>query len=317
MKSLRKIYLLIIAALLVACSIEITQDQPTLQSPTDQPGPTVIYGPVPTFASRSAPVSTPAASHKPPAWANLKLSGHLIYVQTPRQIINLDLASGQQTTLFNAPDNAFVSAAQVSPDGKWIVMAYAPPPKDPALQSVNTDLYTLPADGSVAPQVLLQRASDKETFFNPVWSADGQYVYYSHLVPGTGDKYTDFTYALERVAFPGRQPEKLIDHAFWPRLSPDGTKLAYVSFDASTNSNDLFLADVDGRHSRLVMPAGSFYAVDASFFSPDGKQLLFSAVGDVQVQNLSWLDQLLGVQIAEAHNVPSDWWRVPVEGGKP
>ena len=84
--------------------------------------------------------------------------------------------------LFNAPNNAFVSAAQVSPDGKWIVMAYAPP-EDPELQSVNTDLYVMPADGSAAPQVLLKRASSKEDFFNPVWSADGKYVYYSHLMP--------------------------------------------------------------------------------------------------------------------------------------
>ena len=65
------------------------------------------------------------------------------------------------------------------------------------------------------------------------------------------------------------------------------------------------------------MPAGTFFAVDAPVFSPDGKTILFSAVGEPQPPKLSWLDQLLGVQVAEAHNVPSDWWRVAANGSKP
>ncbi len=195
----------------------------------------------------------------------------------------------------------------------WIVMAYAPP-KDPSLQSVNTDLYVMPADGSAPPQALLQRADAKEDFFNPVWSADGHYVYYSHLIPDSTSsrKYTNFKYDLERVAYPNGQPQILIDDAFWPRLSPDGTHLAYVSFVPATNSNDLYLANVDGSNAKLVMPAGSFFAVDAPVFSVDGQMLLFSAVGDAQPPAASWLDQLLGVQVAEAHNVPSDWWRVSI-----
>jgi Tol biopolymer transport system component len=246
------------------------------------------------------------------------LSGHLVYIKIPRQVVKLDLASGEKTVLFNAPSNAFVSSAQVSPDGKWIVMAYAPP-TDLSEQSVNTDLYVMPADGSTEPQILLKRASPKEDFFNPVWSADGKYVYYSHLMPDVNgtSKYTNFTYDLERVTYPGGQAQKLIDSAFWPRLSPDGSKLAYVSFVPKTNSNDLYLANADGSQARLVMPAGAFSAVDAPTFSPDGKTIVFSVVGGVQLPSLSWLDQLMGVQIAEAHNVPSDWWRISVDGGKP
>jgi hypothetical protein len=131
---------------------------------------------------------------------------------------------------------------------------------------------------------------------------------------GSDRKYTNFKYDLERVAYPGGQPQKLIDNAFWPRLSPDGSKLAYVSFVPSTNSNDLYIANADGSNSKLVMPAGAFFAVDAPLFSRDGQTILFSAVGEPQ---LSWLDQLMGVQVAEAHTVPSDWWRVPAAGGNP
>ncbi len=307
-KRMTKTLLMLSLLALAGCSID-------LSGPTHKP-PESIYimdTPVPDLATPGQS----GLSSTPPAWAGLKLGGHLIYVQIPRQIIKLDLASGQKSILFDAPGNAFVSAVQVSPDDKQLVMAYAPP-EDPALQSVNTDLYVMPADGSTAPQVLLKRADPKEDFFNPVWSPDGKYIYYSHLIPDLsgGRKYTNYQYDLERVAYPGGQPEKILDSAFWPRLSPDGSKLAYVSFVPSTNSNDLYMANADGSQPKLVMPAGAFFAVDAPLFSPDGQTILFSAVGEPQVSSLSWLDQLLGVQVAEAHTVPSDWWSVSIKSGK-
>ena len=309
MKRTTKLCALLLLVLLAACSIEVSDTTPTA------PSSEVASGPIPAF-TLSAPLARKQSS--PPPWANLKLSGSLIYVQIPRQIVKLDLASGQRTTSFEAPGNGFVSAAQVSRDGKWIVMAYAPP-KDPALQSINTDLYLLPADGSSAPQILLQRADPKEDFFNPVWSADDQSVYYSHLIPDptSARKYTNFTYELERVAVSSRQPEKILDKAYWPSLSPDGTKLAYVSFEPASNSNDLYVANPDSSQPKLVMPTGAFFAVDAPLISHDGQTILFSAVGDPQRPGLSWLDQLMGVQIAEAHSVPSDWWRASINGGKP
>jgi Tol biopolymer transport system component len=58
-------------------------------------------------------------------------------------------------------------------------------------------------------------------------------------------------------------------------------------------------------------------AVDSPLFSPDGSAIIFSAVGEGPQPSLSWLDQLSGVQVASAHNVPSDWWWVPVTGGTP
>jgi Tol biopolymer transport system component len=305
LKRTAQICALLLLMLLAGCSIDLSE--PLHKAPE----PIIVTA---TPAVNQATGSGTTA----PSWANLDLSGHLIYVEIPRRIIKLDLASGQHTTLFEAPGNGFVSAAQVSRDGKWIAMAYAPP-ADPTLQSINTDLYLLRADGSGAPQVLLNRADLKEDFFNPVWSADGRYVYYSHLIPDpTGArKYTNFSYDLERVAISTGQPEKILGKAYWPSLSPDGTQLAYVSFDPASNSNDLYIARPDGSEPRLIMPAGAFFAVDAPLFSPDGQTILFSAVGDPQLPALSWLDQLMGVQVAEAHNVPSDWWRVPIAGGKP
>ncbi len=62
-------------------------------------------------------------------------------------------------------------------------------------------------------------------------------------------------------------------------------------------------------------------------FSADGRWVIFSAVGEgpggagATPTALGWLDRLLGARVAsaapEAHNVPSDWWQVPVAGGAP
>jgi Tol biopolymer transport system component len=119
------------------------------------------------------------------------------------------------------------------------------------------------------------------------------------------------------MAYPNGQPQRLLDDATWPRLSPDGKKLAYISFNPQTGENNLGIADADGSHPHLVMPAGAFLAVDAPVFSADSQMIMFSAVGGPRLPSLSWLDQLLGVQIAEAHDVASDWWRVSIDGGKP
>jgi Tol biopolymer transport system component len=93
------------------------------------------------------------------------------------------------------------------------------------------------------------------------------------------------------------------------------------------------VATSGGQPVELIGP-DTFEAVDAPFFSLDGTQVFFSAVGDGPGSSASavtfaalpgWLDWLMGARAAEAanarrppaHNVPSDWWVMPVEGGAP
>jgi TolB protein len=56
--------------------------------------------------------------------------------------------------------------------------------------------------------------------------------------------------------------------------------------------------------------------MDMPLFSPDGRTIYFSAADPAGVApGASLLERLFGVTVAQAHNVPSDWWRVPLEGG--
>jgi len=55
--------------------------------------------------------------------------------------------------------------------------------------------------------------------------------------------------------------------------------------------------------------------MDAPIFSPDGQSIIFSALSPQQSSAPTWIEKLLGIQVAQAHSVPSDWWSVPLSGG--
>jgi len=119
------------------------------------------------------------------------------------------------------------------------------------------------------------------------------------------------------MSYPDGQPEKIADHAFWPRISSDSTRLVYVSLDPVTGSNELVIANADGSNPQVISGSSMPDLIDAPIFSPDGRSILFSAPPPPQAYQPDWLEKLMGIQVVKAHNVPSDWWSVPVTGGVP
>ena len=125
-----------------------------------------------------------------------------------------------------------------------------------------------------------------------------------------------FKYTVERIAYPDGEAEVIVEDAFWPRLSPDGETLAYLTFSAV--NNELYLADPDGENQRPAINDPEFTIVDAPVFSPDSSTLLFSAPSFAPANESDpVLDSVPGPLKVDAHNVPSDWWQVPAEGGTP
>lgn len=313
LRTIRFIASIFIAQLLflAACSIEISDATP--EATVVKPASTA------TIPSSGAQTPTPTQTPAPLPWAAFSVGGVLVYTQGAAGIKTLDLATGEINSLFAPPDNTWLTAAAVSPDGKTIVMAYSPPPAAGEVQLGYTGLYTIPAAGVAAPipEPLLERADPQESYFTPSWSPDGKYIYYARFAPIRSNSGNTFKYTVERIAYPGGKAEVVIENAIWPRLSPDGAKLAYLSFDPETYANDLYLANLDGSDPVAVIPPGTFPSVDAHFFSPDGKTIIFSAIGDNRSPALTWFERLMGVQTAEAHNVPSDWWSVTPGGGEP
>ena len=250
---------------------------------------------------------------------SVSLSGSFIFIeQTTRDqnLLKYDLATGQTLTLFQAPIGGWIAQAIASSDGRQIIMAYAPPPPEGQIQFGYTNLYLLDAAGESEPQPMMERSHPQEVLFNPVWSPDCRYVYFSHVFPDNIDP-NSYTITLKRLDTLDGNVEAIVANGVWPRLSSDGEKLAYALLDPVTQTRDLYLADADGKNARLIASSEDFIDLDAPLFSPDGTWYYFSAVTQNQPLQTSWWEQLLGVKVVSAHSVPSDWWRIPVAGGEP
>jgi Tol biopolymer transport system component len=227
----------------------------------------------------------------------------------------LDLRSGDLSTIFQTPDKTWIYSLAVSPDAKQLIMTYLPPSN--AGDAGRQRLYIMPLDGSSPPQLLFDPPSVNDDYLQPDWSPDGKYIYFSHL-----SYQPVMTYEVMRMAYPNGQLEKVADQAYWPRMASDGSRLAYVSIDADTQANQLFVANPDGTEAQVVPLLGSFWmdnsVLDAPMFLPDAQTILFSAPIPLQSSSPSWVERLLGVTVASAHpSIPSDWWSVPLTGGEP
>ena len=252
------------------------------------------------------------------AWASLNITGKLIYntgvVRDDKiytYIQSLDLVTGEITIIYQSPGGDWVDALTISPDATWLIMSY--------IQSVSTGrqetLYNMPMDASQPPQPFFIPSSEQDQYSQPFWSPDGKYVYFAHF-----NYMLSSTYEIMRIAYLDGEPEKLVDHAYWPRLSDDGTRLVYVSLDPETGTNSLFIANADGTNPQPVpltdLPVPN--VIDAPMFSSDNHTILFSSPVGIQASAPHWFDKIMGVTIASADGIiPSDWWSVPVSGGKP
>jgi|GEM_PF-379359 len=313
---MRKLLLAFILLFLSGCtSISVTQPAPA--AATIPTGPAVLPG---SLALQVTPASNSGQMNSIPVnWRALNLTGQLIMILPTANGTNigqLDLTSGEIKTLYQAPQQALLNSALVSPDGKQILLVYAPPVSS-ANQQTYTSLYLMPRDGSSAPRPIFSSPSSTDAYFAPAWAPDGNSIYTSHFIQGSSDGTTPDQFAIERVTLEGKMT-RVLSNAEWPRISPDGTKLAFVSASPDTTNNELYLANIDGSQPTQVLKPGAYPAVDDHFFAPDGKSIIFSAVNNYQqlVPTPTLLERLFGIQNASAHNIPSDWYRVSIDSGQ-
>jgi Tol biopolymer transport system component len=234
------------------------------------------------------------------------------------QVQILNLVTGEIRTIFNAPKYSWIYYISVSPDHTQLLMSYNPPPGE---GSVDQDIYVMPLDGSQAPQRLFTPPIPEDDYIEVEWSPDSKYVYVTHvnyhIPPAEGQMYP--LYTIYRRAMPEGELEMISEKAYWPRVSPDSSRIAYVTVELFRRGNKLFVADADGSNAQEVIISGPRIPdiKDAPLFSADGQSLIFSADVPTQSYQPNWLDRLIGVQVAQAHsNVPSDWWIISVNGGE-
>lgn len=306
--NMRKIYFfawrLVFALAISGCSVEVSQ-------------PPVAVSPI---ANTQNPNESPAPAQIPITWSNLDLTGKLVFnaanSTTARvSIQSLDFKKGNLVTIFQVPQRGWVDAVAVSPDHKTLLLSYSPPME--AAYGGQGSIYSMPLDGSQPPQLLVTPEDTEDLYSQPVWSPDGKYVYFAHI-----NYQSTQSYEIMRMAYPDGKPEKLIDHAYWPRVSDDNTLLVYVALEPKSGINHLSFANVDGTdpHEVPVNDLPVPYVIDAPMFSPGNQSILFSSPLGIKASAPAprWFDQLLGIQVALADGtLPSDWWSIPITGGTP
>lgn len=305
---MKKIVFTLIGMILVGCSA----GSPTTQSTT---GP--VVAPVTTLQPGTV-LQTPDAA----TWGKLNLKGQLIFIlydSHGNTIVQLDLLTGELTSIFQAPQDAQLNAAILSPDGKQLAVAYAPPP-DSAGNFTFSSLFLLPVDGSAPLKQIIPGVHPDDAFYNPAWAPDGQSLYATHFHRGDGTKGNPDGYSVDRVTLDGKT-STIIPGAIWPMIDPSGIQMAYLTARVDSPNNVLSVAGLDGSAPTALVTSAGFTTEDYHFFSPNGKTVYFSAVSTAaaspSIPSLTWLDRLLDVRVVSAHNLPSDWYRVGLDGSTP
>jgi Tol biopolymer transport system component len=304
-------WLIMCAFIVSGCTVEMSQPADMTSSTTPVPNAPVVS------ATSIFPIT-----QLPVKWANLHLTGKLIFTTSTNdqppvtKIQMLDLKSGELTTIDSA-SGGWLYYAAVSPDEKTLAVSFSPPGQVNA--SPNRSLYLMPLDKVAPPQPLFAPPTPDDHYTQVEWSPDGIYIYFVHYNHNNSGGQLNEVYEIYRMEYPTGAPEKIMDRAYWPRLSSDGRRLVYVTLDPASGRNELFTADADGTNPQKIPFSGSWIPdiIDAPVFLPDGKSILFSAPGPATSYQPNILEKLAGIQVAEAHNIPSDWWSVPIDGGVP
>lgn len=153
-----------------------------------------------------------------PTWID---DERILFQGRPERTIELgdlyvaDLSTGEMTMVTDLPDErngAWIVISDVSPDG-MTVLFHLPRGKE----NTKYDLWTAPLAGG-APTLLRENAGYAQ------YAADGSIVFLDHPVPFEGD-------AIWVMNGDGSNARPLVERPgatyTWPRVSPDGTLVAY------------------------------------------------------------------------------------------
>lgn len=168
-----------------------------------------------------------------------------------------------------------------SPDGRRLAFVLSTSPTA-GQQDWGDNVYVANADGHDV-KLVLQRDAAGVVIDSLAWSPDGTALIYGYFraVYGSNSQVTSLIYQVRRVSLTDGSVTLLLDNASQPSLSWDGRQIIYVTYPSSDlNVTDLAIAGIDGSspHAILTSQTG-FQSYFAPHLSPDGKRLVFAAIG--------------------------------------
>jgi Tol biopolymer transport system component len=181
-------------------------------------------------------------------------------------------------------DSGLTGTPAVSADGN--LMAYASDREG----SRTLDIWVQQVSGGEP----LRRTDHPADDWFPSLSPDGSKIVFRSERDGGG------LYIIEAL---GGEERKIVDKGYWPKFSPDGSLISFITIPASLERNQvkMFLVASKGGQPTPFHPGfcSYFFSQGASpIWSPDGKYLLFR-----------------GRRVDDPAS--KDWWVTPVDGGEP
>jgi dipeptidyl aminopeptidase/acylaminoacyl peptidase len=148
-----------------------------------------------------------------------------------------------------------------SPDGKHIAYVARP------LGEKEYDIFISLPDGTGERNLTQHPARDG----HPVWSLDGQFIYFESNRDGHGEIYKMW---IDGTELKNISQNPANDQSF--DLSPDGNKIIFERRNPKAYKEvELVIASADGANQRVLVKGGW-----RAQWSPDGQWILHSRVGD-------------------------------------
>jgi Tol biopolymer transport system component len=248
---------------------------------------------------------------------------HGLLVPRDQRLLLRDMTKGTEALIAKAPADAYYAWPRWAPDGKSIAYALTTIYNGTPNQEWGSDIAVSAPDGS-NQRIVFKRPHTGVTIEGLAWTPDGSGFYAGILDTQIKDgRFLGQTLTLERIDIATGARQVLVPDAANPSVTPDGSRLAYITYGTADQPGGLWTARSDGSERKLIVPAtGKFITVVGPRFSPDGKNIAFAAVTTAsgsdyapppkQARRWPWEPRS-----ASAHGLPMDIWQVAADGGEP
>lgn len=207
----------------------------------------------------------------------LSPDGRTVYVSADDcHLYAVDIATGRPTRVSNDRGPAFHYYLHgISPDGS--TLAYIGLVDHPD-GTATTNVYTIPATGGPDVQLTADAFPDDGSEFSP----DGEWIYFNSERGSTAPGHAQ----LFRISRDGATIEQLTDDErvnWFPHVSPDGNRIAYVSFPSGTlghpADHDVIVRLIDGGAPPrdVVHLFGGQGTMNVPSWAPDSRRIGFVA----------------------------------------
>lgn len=224
----------------------------------------------------------------------------------PAGLLALDSGGGVLGKIVDLPAQSAPATPSLHPSRRSVVFSLTLQP-DPK-RGFGSDIYTVGLDGKDL-RALIEHEKENVFYASPLYDSTGNVLYvHRRAAIVVNGEYKGNEDTIERVDLRSGERRRVLSEAADPALSPDGRTLLFVRL-ANGQVEGLWRADADGSNARpFLRTRDVFWYLQTPRFSPDGKEIVFSAAGRSTALRP-------GALARQAHlGIPSELFVSPLDG---